>query len=184
MNKFIQQKSIYLIIIISAILLLSGNAFPRKKAPPSHIPEFTQESPNAWLNSTPLSIKDLRGKVVLLDVWTFGCWNCYRSFPWLNSLEEKFSADNFQIIGIHTPEFEREKDRAKVVEKIEEFKLHHPVMMDNDFAYWRSLNNRYWPAYYIVDKKGKIRELFIGETHIGDPRAVAIEKLVAKLINE
>ena len=179
-----RQKSISLIGIILVTLLISGNAFPGKYAPPSHLPEFTQQDQHAWINSAPISVKDLRGKVVLVDIWTFACWNCYRSFPWLNNLEEKFSAENFQIIGIHTPEFEREKDRAKVVQKIAVFKLHHPVMMDNDFAYWRSLNNRFWPAYYIVDRKGKIRELFIGETREGDPRADAIEKLITKLIDE
>lgn len=184
MNKAIQQKSIYIIVIILAALLISGNAFPGKNGPPSHIPEFTQKDPNAWINSAPLAVKELRGKVVLVDIWTFACWNCYRSFPWLNSLEAKFADENFQVIGIHTPEFEREKERNSVVGKIEEFKLHHPVMIDNDFAYWESLNNQYWPAYYIVDKKGKIRGLFIGETHDGDERAEAIEKLIAKLIKE
>ena len=139
MNKIIRQKNIYLIAIIVVVLLISGNAFSVKNNYPSDIPEFTQKNTNAWFNSAPLSVKDLRGKVLLVDVWTFGCWNCYRSFPWLNSLEEKFSAEDFQIIGIHTPEFDREKDPDNVAKKIEEFKLHHPVMMDNNFAYWRAL---------------------------------------------
>ena len=88
------------------------------------------------------------------------------------------------MIGIHTPEFDREKERENVAKKIEEFELHHPVMMDNDFAYWRALRNKYWPAYYVVDKKGNIRDAFIGETHKGDRRAKKIEKLIAKLLKE
>ncbi len=109
-------------------------------------------------------------------------WNCYKSFPWLRALEDKFSDQDFQVIGIHSPEFDREKERDNVVKKVEEFMLHHPVMMDNNRAYWRSLHNRYWPAYYIVDKEGNIRDAFIGETHAGDRNAKKIEKLITKLL--
>lgn len=183
-HKYIQEKNIYLIFIVGLALLVSGASFPGKTNPPAKMPEFTQADPMAWINSKPLSVKDLRGKVVLLDVWTYGCWNCYRSFPWLRGVEEKFAEQDFQVIGIHTPEFDHEKERDDVVKKVAEFMLHHPVMMDNDFAYWRSLRNRYWPAYYIVDKRGKIREVFIGETHAGDHRSKRIEKLIAKLLKE
>ena len=147
-------------------------------------PEFTQTDPEAWLGSEPLSIKDLRGKVVFIDIWTYGCWNCYRSFPWLNALEEKLADEDFQVIGIHTPEFEHEKVRENIVEKIKEFELKHPSMMDNDFAYWRKLDNRYWPTYYLVDKKGYIRHYFIGETHTGSKRAREIEFAIKQLLME
>ena len=147
-------------------------------------PEFNQTDPAAWLNSPPLKMADLRGKVVLLDFWTFDCWNCYRSFPWLKSVEEQFAHEAFQVIGIHTPEFEHEKVRENVEAKIVEFGLDHPSMMDNDFHFWRSMRNRYWPTYYLIDKRGFIREVFIGETHKGDPRAVAIETAIKKLLAE
>ncbi len=182
--KYIQKKYIYVIVIIGLALLVSGASFPRKTNPPIRMPEFTQADPAAWINSKPLSVKELRGKVVLLDVWTYGCWNCYRSFPWLRSVEEKFAEQDFQVIGIHSPEFDHEKQRDNVVKKVADFMLHHPVMMDNDFAYWRSLRNRYWPAYYVVDKRGKIRDVFIGETHVGDQRSQRIEKLITKLLKE
>ena len=184
LQKTIQDKKIYLVILISSALLLSTGVYGKKLNPPAQLPEFTQMDPAAWINSKPLSVEDLRGKVLLIDVWTYGCWNCYQSFPWLRGVEEKFSGQDFQVIGIHTPEFDREKVRESVVKKVEEFMLHHPVMMDNDFAYWRSLRNRYWPAYYIVDKKGNIRDAFIGETHKGDRRAKKIERLIAKLLKE
>ena len=147
-------------------------------------PEFTQQSADAWLNSEPLKLSELRDQVVLLDIWTFDCWNCYRSFPWLNAMEKRLSQQGFKVIGIHTPEFEHEKVRAKVAAKISEFNLHHPVMMDNDFSYWRALGNRYWPTYYLIDKQGQIRATFVGETHANTPRAKKIEDAIALLLAE
>ena len=188
MSKFIQTISrkhyLYFGAACIALMFISAAVYAKKLNPPDQLPEFTQVDPAAWINSEPLTVADLRGKVVLIDVWTFGCWNCFRSFPWLREVEEKFADQDFLVIGIHTPEFEREKDRENVVKKVEEFMLHHPVMMDNNFAYWRSLRNRFWPTYYIVDKKGKIRKAFIGETHSGDRRAKKIEKTIAKLLKE
>ncbi len=180
-------------IRIAFIVVLAGSMFAlflryqdlkgAENFKPVPLPEFTQTNKNAWLNSKPLQVKNLRGKVVLLDVWTFECWNCYRSFPWLKQIEKNFSG-KLQVIGIHTPEFARERIRKNVVAKTGEFGLHHPVMMDNDFGYWKALNNRYWPAFYVVDKKGMIRGRFIGEIHAGDRNANSIEKLVRKLIAE
>ena len=184
MTKVYFAKRLYLIILLILGLAASAVVFAAKLNPPATMPEFTQVDEIAWFNSKPLKLEDLRGKVVLIDVWTYGCWNCYNSFPWLRGVEEKFADQDFTVIGIHTPEFEREKDPEKVAERIEHFELHHPVMMDNDKAYWRALNNRYWPAYYIVDKKGNIRDAFIGETHEGDRRAKKIEKVIAKLLKE
>lgn len=126
----------------------------------------------------------LRGKVVLLDFWTYGCWNCYRSFPWLREVEARYQDRGLQVIGVHTPEFDHERVLENVVEKVEEFKLKHPVMIDNDLSYWRAMYNRYWPAFYIIDKKGLVRGVFVGETHAGDRRAVEIETLLEKLLAE
>ena len=184
MTKALRVKHLHLFILFGLALVLSSVVYAAKINPPEKMPEFTQVDELAWLNSKPLSVNDLRGKVVLIDVWTYGCWNCYNSFPWLRSVEEKFAGQDFTVIGIHTPEFDREKVRENVVKKVAEFKLHHPVMMDNNFAYWRALRNRYWPAYYIVDKQGNIRKGFIGETHEGDRRAKKIEKLIAQLLKE
>ena len=148
------------------------------------LPNFTNDNPDHWFNSEPLSVQELRGRVVLVDIWTFDCWNCYRSFPWLKDLEAKFADQDFQVIGIHSPEFEHEHDPARVASKIKEFGLEHPVMMDNDFAFWRALGNRYWPAYYLVDKQGIIRYLHVGETHSGDARANRIEEQIRALLVE
>ncbi len=147
-------------------------------------PEFTHSSQGDWINSAPLTLAGLRGKVVLVDFWTFECWNCYRSFPWLNAVEESFSGQLFQIVGVHSPEFERERDLGRVAAKVREFRLGHPVMIDNDFSYWRAMGNRYWPSFYLIDKQGRLRYHFAGETHAGDVRAQAIERRIAELIAE
>ncbi len=182
-NKYLIRR-LHLFILFSLALLVSAVVYAAKVNPPATMPEFTQVDEAAWFNSKPLLSEDLRGKVVLIDVWTYGCWNCYNSFPWLRGVEEKFADQDFTVIGIHTPEFDHEKDPENVAKKIADFELHHPVMLDNDKAYWHELRNRYWPAYYIVDKKGNIRDAFIGETHEGDRRAKKIEKLIAKLLKE
>lgn len=119
-----------------------------------------------------------------MDIWTFACWNCYRSFPWLNRLENKYSNRPFQVVGIHTPEFDYEKNRSAVESKVKDFKLHHPIMMDNDFAYWEKLNNQYWPTFYLIDKQGQVRYRFIGETHSNTRQSNAIESAIELLLNE
>lgn len=147
-------------------------------------PEFTQSDAKDWLNSKPLTLKSLQGKVVLIDFWTFGCWNCYRSFPWLNDMEERLKGSGLVVVGVHTPEFDHEKNRYAIRNKIKEFELKHAVMVDNDMTYWRTMNNRYWPAYYLIDKQGRIRGAYAGETHKGDRRAKQIEAHILELVNE
>ncbi|MBI1731175.1 MAG: redoxin domain-containing protein [Gammaproteobacteria bacterium] len=151
---------------------------------PLAAPEFTHAEPGEWLNSTPLKLADLRGKVVLVDFWTFECWNCYRSFPWLKSVEARLKDKGLRVIGVHSPEFERERVPESIGKKIKEFGLEHPVMIDNDFSYWKAMANRYWPAYFLIDKKGLIRAAFAGETHEGDSQAREIEKIIGDLLAE
>ena len=148
------------------------------------LPEFTHKSQKEWINSKPLSTKDLKNKVVLIDFWTYSCWNCYRSFPWLNALEEKLKDRQFLVIGVHTPEFAHEKNLKSIVSKVREFGLHHPIMVDSDYSYWRAMDNSYWPAFYLIDKSGKVRDVFVGETHKGDKRAKKIERSIDILLAE
>ena len=162
-------------------MLVAGCAQAVDRIP---LPEFSGIRPADWFNSAPLRVADLRGQVVLVDVWTFDCWNCYRSFAWLKDLEAGLAGQPFRVIGIHSPEFAHERDPARVAAKIAEFDLHHPVMMDNDLAYWRALGNRFWPAFYLVDKDGRIRHRHVGETHSGDARATRIEAEIHELLGE
>lgn len=152
------------------------------EAPPA--PEFTHQNTGEWINSPPLSLKDLRGSVVLLDFWTFDCWNCYRSFPWLRNVEAKYTDQGLKVIGVHSPEFDHEKIPANVAKKVEEFMLHHPVMIDNDFSYWKAMRNRYWPAFFLIDRQGRVRAVHVGETHDGDGQAREIERDIETLLAE
>lgn len=151
---------------------------------PYAFPEFTQTAAQEWLNSKPLTKKDLLGKVTLVDFWTYGCWNCYRSFPWLHGVESELKSQGFQIIGIHSPEFEHEKVHANIKKQVEKFRITNAVMVDNDMGFWKRMKNRYWPSYYLVDKKGNIRANFIGETHKGDPQAIKVENIIKQLLAE
>jgi thiol-disulfide isomerase/thioredoxin len=178
-------------ILILSTLAVIALALPLTQAArgggvrqPLAAPEFTHASPDEWLNSAPLKLTDLRGKVVLVDFWTFDCWNCYRSFPWLKAMEERLADQGLQVIGVHSPEFEREKVTENIRKKISEFGLQHPVMIDNDFSYWKAMANRYWPAYYIIDKNGVLRAAFAGETHEGDGQAKKIEQFLTELLAE
>ena len=147
-------------------------------------PEFSTADVRDWINSPPLRWSNLWGRVVLIDVWAFECWNCYRSFPWLRTVEARFAARGLSIVGIHSPELASEHDRARVRDKAREFKLRHPIMIDNDLRYWQALNNEYWPAYYLIDRQRRIRARYYGETHAGDAQARRIESAVEKLLAE
>ena len=178
--------SLFLASALSVMLISTNNeaiSLGIQKTP-TPAPEFTHPNSTDWINSKPMRMKDFAGKVVLLDFWTFECWNCYKSFPWLRSVERRFHKKGLEVIGVHTPEFEHERDIDNVREKVKEFKLKHPVMIDNDFSYWRAMGNRYWPAFYIIDKRGYIRGIFVGETHVGDQRAKVIEGLIDILLAE
>ena len=99
-------------------------------------------------------------------------------------MEAKFEAKGLRVIGVHAPEFDHERIRENVVEKVEEFALHHPVMMDNNFSYWKALNNRYWPSFYLIDRRGSLRMRFVGEMHAGTARANKVEAAIAALLAE
>ena len=116
-----------------------------------------------WLNSMPLSSEMLRGKVVLVDFWTYSCINCLRTLPYLKAWNEKYRTQGLVIIGVHAPEFAFEKDQHNVEQAIHELGITYPVAMDNQFAVWNAFSNKYWPAHYLIDAKGKIRHQYFGE---------------------
>lgn len=168
-------------------LLLAVTACARAAAPVAEVrpaPAFTHSHAEDWLNSPPLSWNDLRGQVVILDVWTFACGNCQRSLPWLHGIEQRYRDRGLRVVGVHTPELPQEYVRANVVRKLGELQVGGPVMLDNDYSYWTALDNRYWPAFYLVDRHGRIRGLFVGETHEGDDNARAVDAALQRLLAE
>ena len=116
-----------------------------------------------WLNSDPLTIKGLKGKVVLIDFWTYTCINCVRTLPYVTKWYDTYKDKGFVIIGVHTPEFGFEKDTNNVADAIKHFNIHYPVAQDNEYATWNAYNNQYWPAEYLIDKNGNIVYTHFGE---------------------
>jgi cytochrome c biogenesis protein CcdA/thiol-disulfide isomerase/thioredoxin len=117
----------------------------------------------AWINTSPLTPASLRGKVVLVDFWTYSCINCLRTLPYIKAWNEKYKDSGLVIIGVHTPEFAFEKDEANVRKAVKDLGITYPVAMDNDYSIWRSFNNEYWPADYFIDATGHIRFHHFGE---------------------
>ncbi len=117
----------------------------------------------AWLNSGPLTPADLRGKVVLVDFWTYSCINCLRALPYVSGWYEKYQAHGLIVIGVHAPEFAFEKNVDNVRRAVADLHITYPVALDNDYAIWQGFNNQYWPAHYFIDSQGHIRAHHFGE---------------------
>ncbi len=120
-------------------------------------------APTDWINSPPLTLADLKGKVVLIDFWTYSCINCVRTLPYLNNWYAQYHDKGLVIIGVHTPEFEFEKNRSNVVQAVQEDGILYPVMMDSNYATWLNYHNEYWPAHYLIDKQGNVVYQHFGE---------------------
>jgi cytochrome c biogenesis protein CcdA/thiol-disulfide isomerase/thioredoxin len=133
-----------------------------------------------WLNSEPLTLSDLRGKVVIVDFWTYSCINCVRTLPYLTDWHDKYADDGLVIVGVHTPEFEFEKETKNVADALERFDINYPVAQDNDYKTWRSYSNRYWPAKYIIDAEGNLRYFHFGEGKYEQTELV-IQQLMAEI---
>ena len=116
-----------------------------------------------WLNSQPLTPAELRGKVVLVDFWTYSCINCIRTIPYVRAWAEKYKDQGLVVIGVHAPEFAFEKNVDNVRKAIADFQINYPVAIDNDYRIWRAFENNYWPAHYLIDAKGQIRYQHFGE---------------------
>jgi len=116
-----------------------------------------------WINSPPLKIDDLRGKVVLVDFWTYTCVNCLNQLPHVKAWHEKYKDQGLVVVGVHSPEYEEERATAGLKDAIARLGIRHAVAQDNDFKTWKSYSNRYWPAIYLIDKQGKIVYSHFGE---------------------
>jgi thiol-disulfide isomerase/thioredoxin len=117
----------------------------------------------AWLNSPPLTPESLRGKVVLVDIWTYTCINWLRTLPYVRAWAAKYKEQGLVVIGVHSPEFPFEKDLENVRRSVKEMRVDYPIAVDSDHAIWRAFNNQYWPALYLIDAKGRIRFHQFGE---------------------
>jgi thiol-disulfide isomerase/thioredoxin len=134
---------------------------------------------NAWLNSPPLSATELRGKVVLVDFWTYTCINWIRTLPYVRAWAERYKDQGLVVIGVHTPEFDFEKNVDNIRPALKMFRVHYPVAVDSDHAIWNAFRNRYWPAVYIVDADGNIRH-----HHFGEGEYERTEAVIQQLLRE
>jgi len=116
-----------------------------------------------WINSHALTMKELRGKVVIIDFWTYSCINCQRTLPYLVKWDKKYRDKGLVIIGVHAPEFSFEKKWENVENAVKDADISYPVVLDNDFSLWSAYNNHYWPAKYFIDKNGMVRHTHFGE---------------------
>ena len=141
------------------------------------IPSFAGAT--LWLNSPPLTPQSLRGKVVMVDFWTYSCINCLRALPYVESWYEKYKDHGLVVIGVHAPEFAFEKDPNNVRRAVADLKITYPVALDNDYAIWQAFNNQYWPAHYFIDATGRIRAHHFGEGNYDES-----EQIIRTLLTE
>ena len=155
----------------------------RPVLPPLSLPVEGQMPPIngavEWLNSPPLSAEGLRGKVVLVDFWTFGCINCRNALPYVREWHRKYKDQGLVVVGVHSPEFAYEKNIGNVKRAVGDLGIAFPVAVDNNFAIWRAFNNHYWPAHYFVDAQGRIRF-----HHFGEGEYEKSEQVIQQLLEE
>jgi cytochrome c biogenesis protein CcdA/thiol-disulfide isomerase/thioredoxin len=132
-----------------------------------------------WINSPALTNESLKGKVVLVDFWTFDCINCKRTLPYVKDWAKKYEKDGLVVIGVHTPEYGFERIIDNVRDKVKEYGITYPVAIDNNYAIWRNFDNQYWPAHYLIDAKGQVRY-----THFGEGSYETQEKVIQQLLEE
>jgi len=138
-----------------------GRELENKLEQPYDAPEISGIT--QWFNSQPLDLPSLKGKVVLIDFWTYSCINCIRTLPHIESLYEKYKDNGLVVIGVHSPEFAFEGNPKNVADAIDKFRLTYPVAMDNSFTTWNNFKNRYWPAQYLIDQNGRVVYTHFGE---------------------
>jgi thiol-disulfide isomerase/thioredoxin len=162
---------------MTGTILMSGQQTKDGLPVEGELPGF--EGAVSWLNSPALTAEGVRGKVVLVDFWTYSCINCVRTFPYLRAWYERYKDHGLVIVGVHSPEFAFEKDEDNVRRAVREFGIEYPVALDNDYAIWQAFNNQYWPAHYFIDAQGRIRG-----HHFGEGNYEESEQLIRTLLAE
>lgn len=173
------RKILGVIIILSVILMIYGGSYtfsPSKSISIAEIShpklidalDYPYKAPTidgitGWINTPPLTLNQLKGKVVLIDFWTYSCINCIRTLPYLKDWYAKYHDKGFEIIGVHSPEFEFEKNFDNVKDAVQKDGIKYPVALDSDYVTWRNYHNHYWPAHYLIDKNGNVVYEHFGE---------------------
>ncbi len=132
-----------------------------------------------WINSEPLKLKDLRGRVVLIDFWTFGCYNCRNTLPFIKGWHDRYRDQGLTVVGVHSPEFDYEKKVENLRREVASLDIHYPVVSDNDYQTWDAYKVAAWPTLFLLDKQGRIRWMHVGEGNYDEA-----ERLIQKLLAE
>jgi len=172
----IVTASVYVSGLSKTLLMpfFSSTEFNRSES--AAAPELTAGD---WINSEPLTLKGLRGRVVLIDFWTFGCINCRNTLPSLKSWHDRYRDKGLTIIGVHSPEFDEERDVANLRRAVASLGISYPVVTDNDYQTWKAYDVEAWPTVFLLDKQGRIRW-----KHVGEGRYDEAERMIQKLLAE
>jgi thiol-disulfide isomerase/thioredoxin len=179
MYKRITKIAIMIIAASTISLAVFVGAAGTRLTKPELKPGPSLDAATGWLNSQPLSLADLRGKVVLVDFWTYTCINWRRTLPYVSEWALKYKDYGLVVIGVHTPEFSFEYNAENVSRSVKEMNINYPTVLDNNYGIWRSFQNNYWPALYLLDSKGKLRYQKFGEGDYAE-----IEMQIQKLLKE
>jgi thiol-disulfide isomerase/thioredoxin len=178
------RMRLFIVGAIAVVLSSIGLGAPQAEAQES--PSIVGGSPlsglsgaTGWINSAPLTAKQLKGKVVLVDFWDYSCINCIRTIPYVRAWAEKYKDSGLVVIGVHTPEFDIEKQMPNVQKAVNKFGITYPVALDNNYAIWNAFHNQYWPAHYFIDAKGKVRY-----EHFGEGEYDQSERWIQELLKE
>ena len=192
MINFLDGRQNLLIGIVIGIVVVAASAYASglskllvrtfdssteyKSSESAAAPELT---PGDWINSEPLKLADLRGRVVLIDFWTFGCYNCRNTLPYLKNWNARYREKGLTIIGVHSPEFDEEKDVANLRRQVSSLGIGYPIVTDNDFKTWNAYKVEAWPTVFLLDKQGRIRFM-----HVGEGAYDETERLIQQLLAE
>ncbi len=177
-TKWFRVATVALVLCAVAASLGEASA----QTPPSIIGSYPLSGlsgATGWINSPPLTAKQLKGKVVLVDFWDYSCINCIRAIPYIRAWADKYKASGLVVIGVHTPEFDIEKQMPNVQRAVKKFDITYPVAVDSNNAIWNAFHNEYWPAHYFIDAKGKVRH-----EHFGEGEYDQSERWIQELLKE
>jgi thiol-disulfide isomerase/thioredoxin len=162
-----QLRKLHVLALVAACWsLIGGGHGAEAQEPPSIVgssPLYGLSGATGWINSKPLTAKELKGKVVLVDFWTYSCINCLRSLPYTEAWAQKYKDSGLVVIGVHTPEFDFEQQLPNVQKAVQKFGITYPIALDSNHPIWDAFHNEYWPAHYFIDAKGKVRFEHFGE---------------------
>ena len=192
MRNFLDRQQNMLIGIVVGIVVVAASAYASglsrlllktfhrsteyKSSESAAAPELATGD---WINSEPLKLADLRGRVVLIDFWTFGCYNCRNTLPFLNDWNERYREKGLTIIGVHSPEFDEERKVENLRRQISSLGIGYPVVTDNDYQTWNAYKVEAWPTVFLLDKRGRIRWM-----HVGEGAYDKTEQLIQQLLAE